>query len=249
MKKIISIKNLCFGYQSYEVLHKVSCDIERGDYIALVGENGSGKTTLVKIILGLLKPKHGIVKIFGEAPKDFHNWNQIGYLPQSLQMSNRQFPATVYEIITEGAISKPGFFKKLSHKNKEQITSVARQMNLLKLLNHPINNLSGGQWQRVLLARALVNNPELLILDEPSNTLDSLSREQFFTYLKNLNQENKTTIILITHDIGTVGNYANKLLYVDKTVQFFGKFSDFCHSEDMQKKFGPSSQHLICHQH
>jgi zinc transport system ATP-binding protein len=249
MNKIISIRNVCFEYQVHEVLHKVSGDIERGDYVALVGENGSGKTTLIKIILGLLKPKHGTVKIFGEPIKKFHDWSRIGYLPQSLQMANRQFPATVYEIIAEGAISKHSFFKKLSHKNKEQITSVARQMNLLKLLNRPINNLSGGQWQRVLLARALVNKPELLILDEPSNTLDSLSREQFFTYLKKLNQENKTTIILITHDIGTVGNYANKLLYVDKTVQFFGKFSDFCHSGDMQKKFGPSSQHLICHQH
>ena len=102
---------------------------------------------------------------------------------------------------------------------------------------------------KVFLARALITKPELLILDEPSNALDSTSREQFYSILDELNKKNKTSIILITHDIGQIGKYANKLMYLEQSILFYGSFLDFCNSDKMSKLFGPDSQHIICHQH
>jgi zinc transport system ATP-binding protein len=112
-----------------------------------------------------------------------------------------------------------------------------------------IGDLSGGQQQRVLVARAIVNEPELLILDEPTTALDPETREKFFHTLQELNQNKKVTIILITHDIGSIGKYASKLLYLDKRIIFYGSFEDFCSSADMESYFGEFAQHLICHRH
>jgi len=122
-------------------------------------------------------------------------------------------------------------------------------LEISDLAGRPVGKLSGGQQQRVFLARSIVAGPELLILDEPSTALDPQTRNNFFDLLKKLNSESKVTIILITHDVGQVGRYASRLLYLDKTVIFYGKFSDFCESGDMSKYFGDYSQHLICHQH
>jgi zinc transport system ATP-binding protein len=124
-----------------------------------------------------------------------------------------------------------------------------KQLSVSDLAGRRIGSLSGGQLQRVFLARAFITNPDLLILDEPSNALDALTREQFFSILKEFNKERKTAIILITHDALDVGTYANKLLFLDQKVIYFGSFSDFCTSSDMGKKFGMDIQHAMCHQH
>jgi zinc transport system ATP-binding protein len=112
-----------------------------------------------------------------------------------------------------------------------------------------IGDLSGGQQQRVFIARALVNKPELLFLDEPTTALDPETRENFFEVLSDLNRNHKVTVVLVTHDIGTIGKYASKLLYIDRGVIFYGSFDEFCLSGDMTRFFGASSQHLICHRH
>jgi zinc transport system ATP-binding protein len=124
-----------------------------------------------------------------------------------------------------------------------------RLMDVLDIKNKLIGDLSGGQQQRVLVARAIVNEPELLILDEPTTALDPETREKFFHTLQELNQNKKVTIILITHDIGSIGKYASKLLYLDKRIIFYGSFEDFCSSADMESYFGEFAQHLICHRH
>jgi zinc transport system ATP-binding protein len=112
-----------------------------------------------------------------------------------------------------------------------------------------VGELSGGQQQRVFLARALVSDPELLILDEPSTALDPKTREHFFELAGRLNKDKGVTLIIITHDTAHIGQYAGKLLYLDKQIVFYGGFGDFCQSKEMEKFFGPFSQHLICHQH
>jgi len=249
MKTILSVKKLFFKYESFEVLSDISFKVEQGDYVALAGPNGAGKTTLIKIILGLANNYSGLVELFGEDAKKFKNWNKVGYLPQRVNTFNPLFPATVREVVRLGLLSQKKFPKKFTKADDEKIKRVLDILGIGSLKDKLAGKLSGGQQQRVFLARALVSNPELLILDEPSTALDPQVRENFFELLQKLNKDKGITIILITHDTTQVGQYANKLLYLDKKIAFYGNFGDFCHSEEMGKYFGNFSQHLICHQH
>lgn len=250
MDNILSVSKLNFSYISQcNVLRDISFDIQKGDYVGLVGDNGSGKTTLVKTILGLLKPTSGKIILFDQPIDKFNSWEKVGYMPQNLSLFNPIFPITVKEVVSLGLLSTKKFPKRITHQDTILIEQALERLNIGHLRNRLIGDLSGGQQQRVFLARAIITKPELIILDEPSNALDSSTRQQFFSVLNDLNQNQKTTIILITHDIGHIGQYANKLLYIDQKVIFYGSFANFCHSTDMSQKFGPDSQHIICHQH
>lgn len=249
MEIIVDVKNLNFSYGSSEVLKDINFSIEKGDYVGLGGYNGSGKTTLVKIILGLISPNSGDISVLGKNLKKFKQWSKIGYLPQSVSLFNPIFPATVYEVVSLGLISRKNFPRRITKSDEKIVDKALEELEIIDLKDKLISDLSGGQQQRVFLAKALVNDPELLILDEPSNALDEKTRNNFFNLLNNLNKKKGTTIILITHDIGHIGEHANKLLYLEKSVVFYGKLSEFCHSEKMEGFFGHESQHLICHQH
>jgi len=245
---IISVEGLSFRYNSIEVLSDISFSVNTGDYIGLVGPNGSGKTTLIKIILGLLKQKKGNFSLFGLDPGNFKEWYRVGYLPQRT-LFNPYFPAIVKEIVSLGLFSKKRFSKSADKPNEILINEAIRLMDVSDIKNKLIGELSGGQQQRVLVARAIVNEPDLLILDEPTTALDPETREKFFHTLRELNRNRNITIIFITHDIGSIGKYASKLLYLDKRIIFYGSFEDFCSSKDMGSYFGEFAQHLICHRH
>jgi len=245
---IISVEGLSFRYNSVEVLSNISFSVNAGDYIGLVGPNGSGKTTLIKIILGLLKQKKGNISLFGVDPGNFKEWYRVGYLPQRT-LFNPYFPAIVKEIVSLGLFSKKRFSKGADKPNEILINEAIRLMDVSDIKNKLIGELSGGQQQRVLVARAIVNEPDLLILDEPTTALDPETREKFFHTLRELNRNRNITIIFITHDIGSIGKYASKLLYLDKRIIFYGSFEDFCSSKDMESYFGEFAQHLICHRH
>jgi zinc transport system ATP-binding protein len=249
MEPIISINNLYFGYGKAEVLCNISFTVEQGDYIALVGPNGAGKTTLIKNILGLVNRYDGNIKLFGQNRHSFIDWKRIGYLPQRNNLFNPLFPATVKEVVGLGLLSEKPFPKRFHAADVTQINLTLELMGITDLKNKLVGELSGGQQQRVFLARALVANPALLILDEPSAALDPRSRDSFFELMQTLNLDKKITIILITHDPAQIGQYANKLLYLDKKIVFYGSFADFCKSDEMNQYFGRFSQHLICQQH
>ncbi len=245
---IISVEGLSFRYNSVEVLSDISFCVETGDYIGLVGPNGSGKTTLIRAILGLMKPWKGSVTLFGVTSLKFKDWQKVGYLPQK-NLFNPYFPATVEEIVLLGLLSKKRVHKGTDIADRAIINDALRLMDVLDINNKLIGELSGGQQQRVLAARAIVNKPELLILDEPTTALDPESREKFFYTLREFNRNKNVTIILVTHDIGSIGRYASKLLYLDKKIIFYGSFQEFCVSENMTSYFGEFAQHLICHRH
>jgi zinc transport system ATP-binding protein len=162
---------------------------------------------------------------------------------------NPRFPATVGEVVAMGLLSKKQFPK---HMNRSDLAEVDRILDLLdmkKLKNTPVGELSGGQQQRVLVARAIVNNPEFLIVDEPTDALDPEMRDRFFDIMQTLNKEKKVAIVIVTHDTGNIGRYTSKLLYVDKKIVFYGSFEDFCTSREITQFFGEFAQHVICHRH
>ncbi len=240
---------LYLQYNATEILTDISFQVAAGDYVGIVGPNGSGKTTLIKLALGFLKPARGKINLFGQPPVDFTDWQRVGYLPQKANYFNPHFPATVREIVALGLLSKKQFPKRTGKGDEKTIDNALSLMDIANIKKKLIGELSGGQQQRVLIARAMVSEPDLLILDEPTTALDPEGREKFYNTLKELNDKKKLTIIMITHDMGTIGKYASKLLYIDKKVIFFGGFDTFCASREMSDYFGEYSQHIICHKH
>jgi zinc transport system ATP-binding protein len=247
--EIVSVDKLFFQYNSSEVLTDMSFSLHAGDYLGLVGPNGSGKTTLIKILLGFYKPAKGVVRLFGHDPSVFEEWYKVGYLPQKIVSFNPHFPATAREIVALGLLSRKKVPGRPFNPDYLTVEKALELMDITNIKNKLIGELSGGQLQRVLVAKALMSMPELLILDEPTTALDPETRERFFTLLKQLNEERGVTIIIITHDVGTIGKYASKLLYLDKKIVFYGSLESFCVSSEMSSYFGEYSQHVICHRH
>lgn len=245
--RIIEVKNLRVKYQDIEALGGVTFDINAGDYVGIVGPNGSGKTTLVKALLGLV-PFEGKVSFRGRNSTELAARPHIGYLPQKMSFIDQRFPATAREIVLSGVYCCKKFPISIDRKDYAAAKEAMSALGIANLKNRPIGRLSGGQQQRVLLARSLVHSPEMLILDEPTVALDPRSREAFYSTVQRLNMEKNVTVLLISHDIGSVGKYASKLLYIDRRVIFYGTFEEFCKSAQMADYFG-AGQHIICHRH
>lgn len=230
---IVSMNNISFTYERKKVLDRVNLDIPQGAFIGLVGPNGGGKTTLVKIMLGLLKPDEGEVTLFQQPISQFKDWQKIGFVSQKANSFNRGFPATVYEVVSTGLTAKVGYFRFFNKYHKEKILHAIDQVGMLDYANENIGNLSGGQQQRIFIARALVNDPELLILDEPTVGVDQENVHKFYELLHRLNKEEKITLLLITHDTGTMTEHATDVVCLNKTLHFHGNPEQF---EDMKEK-------------
>ncbi|RII31281.1 MAG: ABC transporter ATP-binding protein [Geobacter sp.] len=246
---VVRTEKLCCSYRVGRVLEDVSITIEAGDYVGIVGPNGSGKSTLVQALIGLVPISEGSASIFDVPCGRFAGWGRIGYLPQSLHLVNPVFPATVAEVVGLGLLSQKRFPRKLKRQDRQKVLETLESLGICDLREKLIGELSGGQQQRVLLARALVNEPELLILDEPTAALDPETRERFYALIGEINRSRGVTVLLVTHDSGAIGQHATKMLYLDKRVLFYGSFEEFCCSKDMSEMFGTHSQHIICHRH
>ena len=247
--KIVTTELLSCSYREGRVLEEVSFQVERGDYVGIVGPNGSGKSTLIKALLGLVTISKGSAALFGTPLSDFRDWHRVGYLPQSLHLVNPVFPATVHETVGLGLLSLKRFPKRLNRADNYKISTILEELGISDLKHKLIGELSGGQLQRVLLARAIVNDPELLVLDEPTAALDPETRGRFYAMIAEINRSRGVTVLLVTHDSGAIGEYASKMLYLDKKILFYGSFDQFCCSPEMSSLFGEHSQHLMCHQH
>ncbi|MBJ6724728.1 metal ABC transporter ATP-binding protein [Geomesophilobacter sediminis] len=249
MSPALKISGLTAGYHGTEALRDVSFQLDRGQYLGIVGPNGSGKSTLIKVILGLVPARGGEITILGTPRERFRSWDRIGYLPQGLQFFNPHFPATVDEVVRLGRLAGKRFPKRFTAEDATAVNRTLEWMGIADIRSKMIGDLSGGLRQRVLLARALVNDPELLVMDEPTTALDPETRETFYQLIYEMNQKHKATVLLVTHDTATIGKYASHLLYLDKRVIFFGDFDAFCNSTDMTEFFGAHGQHLVCHRH
>lgn len=228
--KLIECKKLSIGYGNKVVCKNINFAVNKGEYLCLIGENGSGKSTLLKTILGLNKAVSGKI-IFD---KDFSS-KTIGYLPQQSDMQ-KDFPATVMEVVMSGFLGKIGFrpFYKRGEKNKAE--KIMEELDIKGLAKKSYKELSGGQQQRVLLARALCATDELLVMDEPVNGLDARAIKKFYALIKKLNVENGLTIIMVSHNIDKVIDYASNIVYLRDEMAFAGSKEDFL-STDYAKYF------------
>jgi len=232
---VLSVENLRFAYGPVEVLCDVTFAVEPGDYVILAGPNGAGKTTLIKTVLGLTGRYKGRVELFDQSLSGFTGWSRIGYLPQRVNAFNPLFPATVKEVVGLGLLSQKTFPRRLTRGDGLRVRQTLDRMGIADLKDKSVGELSGGQQQRVFLARALVSNPELLILDEPSTALDPQARESFLESVRKLNREQGITVILITHDTDLIGRHANKVLYLDRRVVYYGLATGLCKSPEMSR--------------
>lgn len=248
-EQIVTANGLTCRYHEGYVLKDITFSVHQGDYIGIVGPNGSGKSTLIQALLGLKPVCSGSATLFGKDCNSFAQWEKVGYLPQSLRLFNPSFPATVAEVVSLGLLSTKKFPRRLTRGDRKIVETVLESLGIYDIRSKLIGELSGGQQQRVLLARALVNEPELLILDEPTAALDPDTRHKFYHLISELNQLQGITILLVTHDTGVIGEYASRMLYLDTRMLFYGTFDDFCHSPEMSALFGEHSQHLMCHRH
>lgn len=223
---VVELKNIWFSYDQGPVLEDVSLSVTKGSFLGIVGPNGSGKTTLLRIILGLLTPQRGRVILFGIDQTQFRDWSRIGYVPQKAPSLN-SFPATVREIVLTGRTPIRGFFRFYNRDDTRSVAEALELVGLTSLAHRPITKLSGGQQQRVLLARALAGKPELLILDEPTEGVDSAAQKQFYALLQRLRHEFNLTIIMVSHDIGVVTEQVSHLACLNRRLFFHGPPKEF----------------------
>jgi len=212
--KAIEVKNLFFQYEDLPVLEDINFEVEEKDFVGIIGPNGGGKTTLIKILVGLLKPQRGTVNIF-EKPVSAMN-HHIGYVPQSFNFDS-SFPISVIDVTKMGRLNQSKIFKNSS---EDQLIAeeCLKKVDMLAMKDKLIGNLSGGQKQRVLIARALTVKPKILILDEPTASIDSKAGLNFYELLHKLNEE--MTIIMISHDIGVISQYVEKIACLNKKLVF-----------------------------
>jgi len=215
---IVEFKNFNLFYEKNHALCDINLTVRRGDYLGVIGPNGGGKTTLMKSILGFVKPTSGYVKIYGNDKQDK---SFIGYVPQNSQF-DRNFPITVEEAVLMGRIKKG--LRPFFHYSKEDKAMTEEIMEKLKIINlkkRLLNGLSGGEFQKMLIARALVSCPELLLLDEPTASIDVASRDIIYELLNELHE--RITVILVTHDMLAVTSNVEKIACLNKTLIYYGK--------------------------
>ncbi|PYI55078.1 metal ABC transporter ATP-binding protein [Paenibacillus flagellatus] len=203
---VVSLDNVSFHYEQRLVIEQLNFHILQRDFVGLIGSNGAGKTTLLRMIVGLLKPDEGEVRLFGTPLSKFRDWERIGYVPQK-NAFNPLFPATVREVVTSGLYGRKKLFRPIGRDDKKKVDDALHALSIEELADRRIGRLSGGQQQRVFLARALVNGPELLILDEPTVGIDSETQEHFFHMIRHMHQRHNITFLMVSHDLDMMHAY------------------------------------------
>ncbi len=213
-EKLIELIRVDAGYDERAVLTNVNMQVCDGDFIGVIGPNGGGKTTLVKVIMGLLKPMRGKVSNFMDTGRESQ---PIGYLPQ-ISHIDRKFPITVRQVVRSGLMNRGRTVMRFTADEKRQADRIMEEMDLYRLRQKPIGELSGGQLQRAFLARAIVSSPRLLILDEPNTFVDNAFESELYSRLHELNE--KMAIMIVTHDIGTISAYVKTIACVNGELHY-----------------------------
>ena len=210
----IVVENVFFNYAKTKVLEDVTFSIKDKEFVGFIGPNGGGKTTLLKLLMGLLKLQKGKIEIFGKKPQYIRH--KIGYVPQVAKV-DRDFPITVLELVLLGCLSQANFFGAYTKEKKEEAIHLLEQLGLLHLRNKPFSTLSGGETQRALIAKALICDPDILVLDEPTANIDVAAERKIFEML--LKYKGKKTVLIVSHALEVIIEHVDKVFLVQKTVQ------------------------------
>jgi ABC-type Mn/Zn transport systems, ATPase component len=213
--EIVSLRDVSVYFNESPILEDVSFSINQDDFLAIIGPNGSGKTTLLKAILGLIKPDKGEVKVFGKSPEGGRK--SIGYLPQST-FFDLNFPISVFDVVLTGRYK--GIGKSYSREDSDAVIQTLETVGMLEFRDRQIGKLSGGQMQRVFLARAIAREPRLLLLDEPTASIDPEMQNSFYALLSQLKK--RMAIVLVSHDIGVVFAHVDKVICVNRKLFYHG---------------------------
>jgi zinc transport system ATP-binding protein len=222
-KNIIEVRNLSYSYISGNpVLNDINLNIHKGDYLGIVGPNGGGKSTLIKLILGIIRLQMGTVNMICK---------NIAYVGQKATDFDQKFPATVWDAVSMGRYASRGLFGGLTKKDKELVEKAIKEVGMEDFKDRLIGDLSGGQQQKIFIARALAQQPEIIFLDEPTSGVDQASQEQFYKILKDLNQNLDITLILISHDVDVITKEVTEIAAINRDLIFYGGASEFIKEE------------------
>jgi len=246
-RTLVDVEGVWFYRNEHLILKDINLKIKKGDFLAIIGPNGAGKTTLLKLILGLLRPNKGSIKIMGIERDKFSQNHLIGYVPQKATHTDTLFPICAKEVVALGLLSAKKFPRWLSYKDREKIDMALDKVGMIEFKNIRLSHLSGGQQQRIFIARAIVNNPKILFLDEPTAGIDALAQEEFYDMLKQLHNQG-ITVVMVTHDVGVVNKYVNKVACLNQKLVFHGTHEEFCSSPKALKLI-PGDHHLVIHRH
>jgi zinc transport system ATP-binding protein len=248
-KAIVELEKIGVRYSSgFQPLVDVTLQVYKEDFLGLIGPNGSGKTTLISTILGLVKPWSGSLRLFGE-PLNRKNLRRVGYVPQKAMLSDTIFPSTVFETVLMGRVVRKGLLQRYGKADYQKIEAELEHLSISGLRDRKIGELSGGQSQRVLLAKALASDPELLILDEPTSGVDTRSATEFYDMLKHLNRDHGMTVILVSHDIGLVSKLSNRVACLSGGVCYQGSTFDFMNNPSILAEAYGYPVELVKHGH
>ncbi|MTI69890.1 MAG: metal ABC transporter ATP-binding protein [Firmicutes bacterium] len=230
----IEIKNLSVNYDSVIALKDINLKVKNKEFLGIIGPNGGGKSTLLKVLLGLLKPSKGSINLNTNKP--------LGYVPQYSHFDS-EFPIKVKDVILMGKLTKEMFFHRYSDKEMKKVREIMDAFGLLKYQDRQIGQLSGGQIQKVMIARALIMEPDILLLDEPTASLDSNAKSEIYKILKNINKDK--TIIMVSHDLEVVSSYIESVACLNKTLHYHGDNNEL-NKETLEKTYGCPVE-LIAH--
>ena len=214
-KPVIELTEVSFGYQGHPTLEDVNMTIRQGDFTAMIGPNGGGKTTLLKLILGLLKPNKGTIRVMGKIPDKASHY--IGYVPQNVHL-NSSFPITVLDVVLMGKLTPGKLWHHSTKQDRTEAMEALEKMEIVDYAGHKIGELSGGQRQRVFISRALVTNPQVLLLDEPTASIDNKGQTEFFNLLSRLNPG--ITIVVVIHDLYAISRFVKTVACVNRRLHY-----------------------------
>lgn len=238
---IVTLDKVSFAYRDHWIIDDVNLTVRENEFLGIVGPNAGGKSTLLKLVLGLLIPDYGTITLFGKTPAQARH--RIGYVPQ-YPLFRRDFPITVRKLVLTGTLNRKRMFGRYTHQDRLKAEEVMERTETVRFADKPISTLSGGQLQRVLLARALAGDPGLLLLDEPTANIDMRLETEIFDLLKLLNTN--MTVVVVSHDIAFISAYVNRVACLNSTL--------VCHttaelSPDKIEKLYGSHVHAVDHNH
>ncbi len=232
-------------YNNTVVLEDITFNVHDREIVSIVGPNGSGKTTLIKAIMGFKKPFRGSIAVLGKSPSAIMTTGVIGYLPQNT-MYDMKFPIKAFDVVAMSCFAKKRFVERLTQKERNHISETLEKVEMEKYAQHHFGSLSSGQKQRILIARALAIHPTMLILDEPATGLDAVAQDSFYHLLGTLRDNEGFTIIMVSHDIGSVSLIVDKIACLNRKIHFHGTPAKCIESQEtMEAVFGKNVQFLF----